>query len=80
MQLQFLIEALALSILGGAAGIVIGVAATLVISNTAGWQTVLDPVQSVIAFLAAMGVGVFFGYYPARKAARLDPISALRYE
>ena len=80
VQLQFLIEALALSILGGAAGIVIGVAATLVISNTAGWQTVLDPVQSVIAFLAAMGVGVFFGYYPARKAARLDPISALRYE
>ena len=80
VQLQFLIEALALSILGGAAGIVIGVAATLVISNTAGWQTVLDPVQSVVAFLAAMGVGVFFGYYPARKAARLDPISALRYE
>jgi putative ABC transport system permease protein len=80
VQLQFLIEALALSILGGAAGIVAGVAATVVISNTVGWQTLLDPVQSVIAFLAAMGVGVFFGFYPARKAARLDPISALRYE
>jgi putative ABC transport system permease protein len=80
VQLQFLIEALALSVLGGAAGIVTGIAATLVISNTVGWQTLLDPVQSVIAFLAAMGVGVFFGFYPARKAARLDPISALRYE
>jgi putative ABC transport system permease protein len=80
LQLQFLIEALALSVLGGAAGIVTGIAATVVISNTVGWQTLLDPVQSVIAFVAAMGVGVFFGFYPARQAARLDPISALRYE
>ena len=75
-----LIEALALSALGGVVGILVGVLATLVVSNTAGWQTILEPVQSLVAFLIAMGVGVFFGYYPARKAARLDPIRALRYE
>jgi len=77
---QFLVEALTLSMLGGAVGVAAGVATSEVISSTAGWRTSLDPLQSVFAFSLALAVGVLFGYYPARKAARLDPIAALRYE
>ena len=80
VQLQFLIEATVLSTLGGAAGVLAGIGATRLIGSLAGWQTLVDPVQVVLAFAVSVAVGLFFGYYPARRAARLDPIAALRYE
>jgi putative ABC transport system permease protein len=80
VQMQFLIEALVLGTFGGLAGVFAGVGATKAISDFAGWQTAIAPAQLAVAFLVALGVGVFFGLYPARRAARLDPIAALRYE
>jgi putative ABC transport system permease protein len=80
VQMQFLIEAVVLSTLGGAAGVLAGIGATRLIGSLAGWQTLVDPVQVALAFGISVAVGLFFGYYPARRAARLDPIAALRYE
>jgi putative ABC transport system permease protein len=80
VQGQFLIEALVLSTLGGVAGVLFGIGATRSITRFAGWQTLISPPSLVVAFLVALAVGLFFGYYPARRAARLDPIAALRYE
>ena len=80
VQLQFLIEALVLSMLGGLAGLAVGIGATKLITSLAGWQTLLDPTQVALSFLVSLAVGVFFGYYPARRAARLDPIVALHVE
>jgi putative ABC transport system permease protein len=80
VQAQFLIEALFLSTLGGVAGVLGGIATTRVIGSLAGWQTIISPSSLVVAFVVALAVGLFFGYYPARRAARLDPIVALRYE
>jgi putative ABC transport system permease protein len=77
---QFLVEAVTLSILGGSIGIVLGVATSLLISYFAEWSTLVSPGSVLLAFLFSGLVGVFFGYYPARKAAFLDPIEALRYE
>ncbi len=77
---QFLIEAVTLSVLGGAVGIVLGSAASVLISHFAQWTTLISPTAVVLAFVFSALVGVFFGYYPARKAAFLDPIDALRYE
>ena len=77
---QFLVEAVTLSILGGITGILFGVVASLLISHFAGWSTLVSPAAMVLAFVFSGLVGVFFGYYPARKAALLDPIDALRYE
>jgi putative ABC transport system permease protein len=77
---QFLVEAVTLSLLGGIIGIVIGLTASLLISHFAGWSTLVSPMSIVMAFVFSALVGVFFGYYPARKAAYLDPIDALRYE
>lgn len=78
--LQFLVEAVLLSVLGGLAGIIAGIAASQIISKAAGWPVLLSPVAIVGGFLFSAAVGVFFGYYPARKAAMLNPIEALRYE
>ncbi len=80
VQMQFLIEALVLSALGAAAGVLAGIGSTQLISSLAGWQTLVSPASLAFAFLVALGVGLVFGFYPARRASRLDPIAALRYE
>jgi putative ABC transport system permease protein len=77
---QFLVEAVTLSVLGGTIGIILGVAASLLISYFAQWATFVSIGSILLAFLFSGLVGVFFGFYPARKAAFLDPIEALRYE
>ena len=77
---QFLVEAVTLSLLGGVVGIVLGLTASLLISHFAQWSTMVSPLSILMAFVFSALVGVFFGYYPARKAAYLDPIDALRYE
>src|ERR1035438_5320059 len=77
---QFLVEAVTLSLLGGIIGIVVGLTASLLISHFAQWSTQVSPMSILMAFLFSALVGVFFGFYPARKAAFLDPIDALRYE
>ncbi len=78
--LQFLVEAVLLSVIGGGAGILTGVAASKLISALAGWPTLLSPLVIAGGFVFSAAVGVFFGYYPARRAAHLNPIEALRYE
>jgi len=78
--LQFLIESLVLSLIGGILGIAIGVGGTYVLSTFTQWPTLLSVRAILLAFLFAGSVGVFFGFYPARKASLLDPIEALRFE
>jgi len=78
--LQFLIEAVTLSLIGGIIGIALGLSGSRAISYFAEWRTLVAPQSIVIAFGFAAGIGIFFGFYPARKASRLDPIEALRYE
>jgi putative ABC transport system permease protein len=77
---QFLFEAAVISAAGGLLGIVIGVLASIGIARSLQWATVVSPFSVVLAFGVATAVGVFFGWYPARRAARLDPIVALRRE
>ena len=78
--LQFLTEAIVLSLLGGILGIALGIGSAQLISRLSPMQTVVLPSSIALAFLFAGSVGVFFGFYPARKASKLDPIDALRYE
>jgi len=80
VQMQFLIEALVLSVLGGVAGVLVGIGATRLVGVFAGWQTIVSIPSLVLAFSVSFVIGIFFGYYPARRAARLDPIAALRYD
>src|SRR5205085_747114 len=77
---QFLVEAVTLSIMGGVVGIILGTIASKLISYFAQWSTLVSPSSIAMAFVFSALVGVFFGFYPARKAALLDPIEALRYE
>lgn len=78
--LQFLIEAMVIGIVGGFVGVALGIGASYGISHFAGWSTVISWWAIVIAVVFSVGIGLFFGIYPARKAALLDPIDALRYE
>jgi ABC-type antimicrobial peptide transport system permease subunit len=77
---QFLVEAVALSVAGGIVGVALGAGVATLISRLAGWPTLLSPIAVVGSVLFSGAVGIFFGFYPARRAARLDPIAALRYE
>ncbi len=77
---QFLIESTALSVIGGIIGSIIGIGISRLVGSGLGWTTVVPPWAILVAFLFAAVVGIFFGYYPSRKAALLDPIECLRYE
>lgn len=77
---QFLIEAVLLSAVGGLLGVIIGIGSALGLAQFAGWSTLVTPEAVILSFGFAALVGVFFGYYPARKASQLDPIEALRYD
>lgn len=78
--LQFLVESMVIGIIGGTLGVILGIGASCIISSMAGWNTVISVWAIVIAVIFSVGIGLFFGIYPARKAALLDPIDALRYE
>ena len=78
--LQFLVEAVVISFFGGLIGILMGAGASMFLSTFQGWAVKLSPFSILIAFLFSAATGIFFGWYPARKAARLNPIDALRYE
>jgi putative ABC transport system permease protein len=80
VRMQFLSEAVLLSLLGGSVGIVLGMAGSVLVSSILGWVTRVSADAVVVAVLFSVGVGIFFGYYPAYKASQLDPIEALRYE
>ena len=80
IMLQFLVEAVVMAATGGLIGILLGVGSSEVIKQWAQWPTLINPAIIAIAFLFSGAVGVFFGFYPAKKAANLDPIEALRYE
>ncbi|MGH8706521.1 MAG: ABC transporter permease [Burkholderiales bacterium] len=77
---QFLVEAVTLSLIGGLVGVLIGVGGALAVARLAGWQVVLPAGAVALAVAFAFAIGVFFGFYPARKAARLNPVDALRFE
>jgi putative ABC transport system permease protein len=80
VQMQFLCESVLLSLIGGAVGVLLGFVGSFGLGRTIGWPMVMSPQAVVIAVLFSVAVGVFFGFYPARKASLLDPIEALRFE
>ena len=80
IMLQFLIEALALCLVGGVLGVLLGTGAAIALSRFLHWNTFISPFSVAIAFGFSALVGLFFGLWPARRAASLDPIVALRYE
>ena len=78
--MQFLIEAILISITGGVIGVLLGIGATKLITSLLSWPTLVSESSILLSFAVCAITGVFFGYYPAQKASRLDPIEALRYE
>jgi putative ABC transport system permease protein len=78
--MQFLIEAMTLSLVGGILGIILGVTGAKLTTLIAGWPTIISGKVILLAFFFSLVVGLFFGLYPANKASRLNPIEALRYE
>ncbi len=80
IRIQFIIEALTLSLIGGTFGIILGVTGSTLLSIFAGWTTIVSPLSIILAFGFSGLVGIFFGFYPAYKASLLNPIDALRYE
>ena len=80
IRLQFLTESLVLSLIGGLIGVLLGAASAIFISRFFSWPTLVSSLSVLVSFAFAAAVGIFFGYYPAHKAASLDPIEALRYE
>jgi putative ABC transport system permease protein len=77
---QFLLESVALSVTGGLLGILIGYIAALAISSSIRWSTTISPLAVILSFGVSAAVGIFFGYYPARQASQVAPLTALRYE
>jgi putative ABC transport system permease protein len=80
VRMQFLTESLVLSLMGGLIGVLIGAGLSILVSKILGWPTLVSTLSVLISFAFATAIGIFFGYYPAHKAAALDPIEALRYE
>jgi putative ABC transport system permease protein len=80
VRMQFLMESVALSLMGGLIGVLIGGSLAAIVSKVLGWPTLVSGLSVLVSFAFATAIGVFFGYYPAHKAAALDPIEALRYE
>ena len=80
IQFQFFSEAIAISLLGGFLGVIAGVGASSLLQATLQWEMKITPQLLLFSGLFAAGIGIFFGYYPSRKASRLSPIEALRYE
>lgn len=78
--MQFLMEAILISITGGIIGVLLGILSTKIVTLTLGWPTIVSESSVVLSFVVCAVTGIFFGYYPAQKASRLDPIEALRYE
>jgi putative ABC transport system permease protein len=77
---QFLAEAILISVTGGLIGVIIGIAASMLITKFAGILTIVTPISVVISFMVSASVGVIFGYSPAKRASERDPIESLRYE
>jgi putative ABC transport system permease protein len=80
VRIQFLLEAVCLCLVGGLVGVLIGLGAAVAVAKIAGWPVLIGPETIILSVVFAAAVGVFFGFYPAHKAARLDPIEALRFE
>ena len=80
VQFQLLLEAVVLSLVGGVSGIILGLTTAFLVSTFAGYSTIVAPQSIVISFIVSTLIGIFFGWYPSRKAANLNPIDALRYE